>query len=128
MNYWGQMWAARSQREYSRFEKLREKNPMPTPAGFTATVPSVTRALHPRKLVIYRDNTWQHCEDPSIIINYRFIAISYRQRDVFERGTDEEGKKRGGAEKPLYRVDPCNHLAVRDASLLARSRMFGEID
>ena len=67
---------------------------MPTPAGFIATVPSVTRALHPRKLVIYRDNTWQHCEDPSIIINYRFIAISYRQRDVFERGTDEEGKKR----------------------------------
>ena len=94
MNYWGQMWAARSQREYSRFDKLRESSPMPTPAGFIATVPSVTRALHPRKLVIYRDNTWQHCEDPSIIINYRFIAISYRQRDVFERGTDEEGKKR----------------------------------
>ncbi|KIM52320.1 hypothetical protein SCLCIDRAFT_1164341 [Scleroderma citrinum Foug A] len=90
MNYWGQMWAARSQREYSRFEKLREKNPMPTPAGFTATVPSVTRALRPRKLVIYRDNTWQHCEDPSIIINYRFIAISYRQRDMKKGKREEE--------------------------------------
>ena len=94
MNFWGQMWAARSQMEYSRFEKLQAKNPMPTPAGFNATVPSVTHALRPRKLVIYRDNDWGHCEDPSIIINYRFIAISYRQRDVFEHGTDEEGRRR----------------------------------
>ena len=99
MKFWGQMWAARSQREYSRFEKLREKNPMPTPAGFTATVPSVTHALRPRKLVIYHDNDWEDCEDPSIIINYRFIAISYRQRDVFERGTDEEGKRRKQKQK-----------------------------
>ena len=99
VNFWGQMWAARSHREYSKFEKLRENSPMPTPAGFIATVPSVTRALHPRKLVIYRDNSWQHCEDPSIIINYRFIAISYHQRDAFERGTDEERKERGGKQK-----------------------------
>ena len=93
MNYWGQMWAARSHREYSKFDKLREINPMPVPSGFKAAVPSVTRALHPRKLVIYRKETWEHCDDPNIIINYRFIAISYCQRDVFKRGSDEGGKQ-----------------------------------
>ncbi|KAL4069969.1 hypothetical protein V8B97DRAFT_1967277 [Scleroderma yunnanense] len=102
MNYWGQMWSARSQREYSIFDRVRERNPMPVPAGFSATVTSVTRALHPRKLVIYRDNGWEHCEDPSVIINYRFIAISYRQRDVFERGTDEEGKKKEEEQKTRF--------------------------
>ena len=93
MMYWGQMWAARSHMEYSKFDKLREMNPIPIPSGFEATMPSVTRALHPRKLVIYRNDVWEHCEDPNIIINYRFIAISYRQSDAFERGSDEEGKK-----------------------------------
>ena len=93
INYRGQMWAARSHREYSKFDKLRDINPMPIPSGFEATMPSVTRALHPRKLVIYRNGFWEHCEDPDVIINSRFIAISYRQSDVFERGSDEEGKK-----------------------------------
>ena len=93
MNYWGQMWAARSHMEYSKFDKLREINPMPIPSGFKATVPSVTCALHPRKLVIYHKGVWEHCKDPNTIINYRFIAISYRQSDVFEHRTDEEGKK-----------------------------------
>ena len=102
MNYWGQMWAARSHREYSKFDTLREMNPMPVPSGFKATVPSVTRALHPRRLVIYRNDVWEHCEDPGIIINYRFIAISYRQSDVFERGNDEEGKRKEEEQKKRF--------------------------
>ena len=96
MCYWGQMWAARSHMEYSKFDKLQDINPMSIPLGFKTTVPSVT----PRKLVIYRNNVWEHCEDPDIIIKYRFIAISYS--DVFERGTDEEGEKMGKEQEKTF--------------------------
>lgn len=102
MSYWGQMWAPRSTREYSIFDKLLQKNPMPTPANFSTTVKGVTHALHPRRLAIHGESGWYHCEDPAIIINYRYVAISYRQSDVFQRGVDDEGKKREEEQKKQF--------------------------
>ncbi|KIO02804.1 hypothetical protein M404DRAFT_1002035 [Pisolithus tinctorius Marx 270] len=102
MSYWGQMWAARSRREYSIFDRMVEKSPMPTPANFSATVKSITHALRPRRLAIYGENGWYLCENPDIIINYRFVAISYRQSDVFQRGSDDEGKKREEEQKKQF--------------------------
>ncbi|KAI6030840.1 hypothetical protein F5J12DRAFT_803325 [Pisolithus orientalis] len=81
MSYWGQLWAARSRREYSIFDKMVEKSPMPTPADFSA---------------IYL------CDNPDIVINYRYVAISYRQSDVFQRGFDDEGKKREEEQKKQF--------------------------
>ncbi|KIN93330.1 hypothetical protein M404DRAFT_1009027 [Pisolithus tinctorius Marx 270] len=102
MSYWGQMWAARSRREYSIFDKMVEKSPMPTPADFSATVKSITHALRPRRLAIYDESGWYLCDNPDIIINYRYVAVSYRQSDVFQRGFDDEGKKREEEQKKQF--------------------------
>ncbi|KIO02799.1 hypothetical protein M404DRAFT_147221 [Pisolithus tinctorius Marx 270] len=72
---------------------------MPTAADFSATVKSITHALRPRRLAIYGESGWYLCDNPDIIINYRYVTISYRQNDVFQRGFDDEGKKREEEQK-----------------------------
>ncbi|KAI6040160.1 hypothetical protein EDC04DRAFT_3111559 [Pisolithus marmoratus] len=94
VRYWGQMWAARSHREYSIFHNLACKSPMPTPANSSVTVKSVTHSLHPRRLAIHGESGWNLCEDLDTIIHYHYVAISYRQSDIFQLGTDDEGKMR----------------------------------
>ncbi|KAF9225011.1 hypothetical protein BS17DRAFT_61481 [Gyrodon lividus] len=94
MRYWGQLWAARSPREHSTRLKELIGHEMPTPAGVSVTTRSITHALHPRILVVYGEKGWSMTDDPDVIINEPYIAISYRQSHVFQRGTDDEGKRR----------------------------------
>ncbi|OAX36813.1 hypothetical protein K503DRAFT_857760 [Rhizopogon vinicolor AM-OR11-026] len=78
----GQLWAARSSKEYSSRVVLEgEKIP--------------THTLYPRVLIILdrEKNVWEHCEDRETIIRTRFIAISYRTVDAFERGSNENRDK-----------------------------------
>ena len=78
----GQLWAARSSKEYSSREVEEAEIP--------------THALYPRMLVILdrKRNAWVKCEDRERIIRTRFIAISYRAVDAFTRGPDEEKEKK----------------------------------
>ncbi|OJA10097.1 hypothetical protein AZE42_07527 [Rhizopogon vesiculosus] len=78
----GQLWAARSSKEYSS---------RVAPEGETIC----TKTLYPRVLVILdrEKNVWEHCEDRETIIRTRFIAISYRTVDAFTRGPDENREK-----------------------------------
>ncbi|OJA19646.1 hypothetical protein AZE42_06652 [Rhizopogon vesiculosus] len=78
----GQLWAARSNMEYSS-RVVEEWDTIPT------------HTLYPRMLVILdkKTNEWVHCVDREAIIRTRFIAISYRAVDAFTRGPGEETEK-----------------------------------
>ncbi|KAG1730190.1 hypothetical protein EDB19DRAFT_1929477 [Suillus lakei] len=82
----GQLWAARSSREYSL--RVNEK-------GASEEKNIRTRTLYPRLLMIRNpnQNEWVPCTDRDIIIRTRFIAISYRADDAFTRGPGEKEEK-----------------------------------
>ncbi|KIK75483.1 hypothetical protein PAXRUDRAFT_487742, partial [Paxillus rubicundulus Ve08.2h10] len=94
MRYWGQFWAARSSKEHSTRLKELVGHEMSTLAGVPVTTRSITHALHPRILMIYGQNGWCKTENSHDIINEPYIAISYRQSQVFQRGIDAKGKER----------------------------------
>lgn len=102
MGYWGQMWAARSSKEYSTYTRDIIGYEMPVPTGYEVSLKRVTHALHPRRLAIHGSDGWYFCEDRNTIINHPYIAISYRQSDVFQRGTDDEGMKREQEQKARF--------------------------
>ncbi|KIJ16520.1 hypothetical protein PAXINDRAFT_168605 [Paxillus involutus ATCC 200175] len=102
MRYWGQFWAARSSKEHSTRLKELVGHQMPTPAGISATTRSITHALHPRVLIIHGEKGWYKTDSSDVIINEPYIAISYRQSQVFQRGTDPAGKKREQEQKQKY--------------------------
>jgi hypothetical protein len=81
--FWGQLWAARSSKEYSSRTKAKEEQNIPT------------HSLYPRLLVI-REPTrdeWSSCTDPDTIIHTKFIAISYCAADMYTHGPNEESEK-----------------------------------
>ena len=51
-----------------------------------------TRALYPRQLIIYdeQSNIWSPCEEEEIIVQTDYIAVSYRQSDFPNRDKLEE--------------------------------------
>ena len=80
--FWGQLWAARSSKEYSSRAK-DEVQRIPT------------HSLYPRLLMI-REPTrdeWSVCIDPDTIIHTKFIAISYRAADFYTHGPNQENEK-----------------------------------
>ncbi|KAH7923822.1 hypothetical protein BV22DRAFT_557711 [Leucogyrophana mollusca] len=103
LRYWGQLWAARSPREYSVRMKELEGHELPTPAPITDPK-SITHALHPRQLMVYDPSReeWSITFDKSIVAHQPYIAISYRQSDVFDRGEDEEGKRKEEEQKRTF--------------------------
>jgi hypothetical protein len=82
--YYGQLWVARSPREYS----LRKAQLGAEP------VHEITHSTHPRRLVIYdpASKSWHVCSDPSIIKQQKYVAISYRYEDIIPPGTAEKDK------------------------------------
>jgi hypothetical protein len=73
-----QLWEARSRMEHS--SRVKEAVEMNTR----------THASYPRILMIRTTNGWVQCADRDIIIQTRFIAISFRRVDAFARGPDEK--------------------------------------
>ena len=80
--YHGQLWVARSPREYS----LRRVQLGAEP------VREITHSLYPRRLVIYDDTSrsWQVCSDPDMIKKRKYVAVSYRYEDIVPKGRDDE--------------------------------------
>ena len=79
----GQLWAARSSKEYSSRTKDKKGQTIPT------------HSLYPRLLMI-RDPTgdqWSPCTDPVTILHTKFVAISYRAADVYTYGPNQERAK-----------------------------------
>ena len=81
--FWGQLWAARSSKEYSSRTRDEEEQNIPT------------QSLYPRLLMIREPagDEWSACEDPDTIIHTKFIAISYRAADIYTHGPKEESEK-----------------------------------
>jgi hypothetical protein len=102
MRYWGQLWAARSPREYSTRVKELAGHGMPLPTGKTVTTRSITHALRPRRLAIHGEKGWYITDNENDIITHPYIAISYRQNHVFERGKDDEGRRREQQQKDRF--------------------------
>jgi hypothetical protein len=77
--FWGQLWAARSQKEYSLRTAEQHHRIMQLPKDHKGDVHSVTHAAHPRQLIIYDGKQWGPCTDVSVLARINYIAISYRQ-------------------------------------------------
>jgi hypothetical protein len=81
--FWGQLWSARSSKEYSsRTGDGEEQN-------------ISTHSLYPRLLMI-REPTrdeWSACIDPNTIIHTKFIAITYSAADMYTHGPNQESEK-----------------------------------
>ncbi|KAI6147219.1 hypothetical protein BKA82DRAFT_1002023 [Pisolithus tinctorius] len=115
MYYWGQLWASRSQKEHSAFEKAEEhpkhvppraasncitrllrrrklEDDLPsTPAVITSPPESTAHGFYPRRLVIARDdNHWEVCDDHDKIARHRYFAVTYRQSDILKHGKEED--------------------------------------
>lgn len=79
--FWGQLWAARSEREYAiRMAELHGQR-MALPEGHQGDVHTITHAAHPRQLIIYDGKYWQPCTDVKVLARTYYLAISYRQAD-----------------------------------------------
>ncbi|KAH0835411.1 hypothetical protein J3R83DRAFT_9031 [Lanmaoa asiatica] len=81
----GQLWAARSKKEYStRVEDEDNKD---------GNIP--THTLYPRLLMIRNPtgDEWSPCMDPSTIMSSKYIAISYPAADVYTSGPNEKREK-----------------------------------
>jgi len=79
--FWGQLWAARSQKEYSlRIMELHGR-PMEVPVGLNGDSHSITHADYPRQLIIYDGRDWLPCTSPEVLMRTNYVAISYRQSD-----------------------------------------------
>ena len=79
--YYGQLWAARSPREYSlRTERLGVE-----------PVHEITHAPYPCRLIIHdpASKSWYVCSDAAIIKQQKYVAISYRYDDIVPEGVDE---------------------------------------
>ena len=88
MKFWGQLWAARSGREYSLRLSSSEKGEINSAiaipsAGVDLKKTVKTHAAYPRQLMIYdeRENVWMPCTDPKSNIRINYLTISYRQAD-----------------------------------------------
>jgi hypothetical protein len=81
--FWGQLWAARSSKEYSSRTRDGEEQNIPT------------HSLYPRLLMI-REPTrdeWSACIDPNTIIHTKFTAVTYRAADMYTHGPNQESEK-----------------------------------
>ncbi|KAI6030839.1 hypothetical protein F5J12DRAFT_311823 [Pisolithus orientalis] len=115
MYYWSQLWAARSQKEHSAFEKAEEhpkqvppkaasncithllrrrklEDGLPsTPPVITSPPESTAHGFYPRRLVIVRDDgRWEVCDDHDKIARHRYFAVTYCQSDILEHGKEED--------------------------------------
>ena len=79
----GQLWAARSPKEYSSRTKDKKEQNIPT------------HSLYPRLLMIRESNgdQWNACTNPDIITRTKFVAISYCAADVYTNGPKREKEK-----------------------------------
>ena len=82
--YYGQLWVARSPREYS----LRKARLGVEP------IHEITHSKHPRRLMIHDpvSQSWQFCSDPDIIKQQKYVAVSYRYEDIVPKGTAKKDK------------------------------------
>ncbi|KAI9569782.1 hypothetical protein HD554DRAFT_447622 [Boletus coccyginus] len=76
----GQLWAARSPKEYSSRTKDKKEQNIPT------------HSLYPRLLMIREPggNQWKACTDTDIITHTKFVAISYCADDMYTDGPNRE--------------------------------------
>ncbi|KAN0080196.1 hypothetical protein V8E55_009762 [Tylopilus felleus] len=88
--YYGQLWAARSPRDYS----LRRARLGAEP------VHEITHSTHPRRLVIYDSDSrsWNISDDANIIKQQKYIVISYRYDDIVPKGTPHQDPSRPALE------------------------------
>ncbi|KAI9569780.1 hypothetical protein HD554DRAFT_447535 [Boletus coccyginus] len=79
----GQLWAARSPKEYSSRTKDKKEQNIPT------------HSLYPRLLMIREPSgsQWNACINPGIITRTKFIAISYSASDMYTHGPNQEREK-----------------------------------
>ncbi|KAH0831057.1 hypothetical protein J3R83DRAFT_13580 [Lanmaoa asiatica] len=95
--YYGQLWAARSPREYS----LR------TARLGVEPVQEITHSTYPRRLII-RDpesTSWYICDDPNIIKQQRYVAVSYRFEDIIPRDVHREEVELGFKREFITKVE-----------------------
>jgi len=79
--FMGQLWAARSKREYSiRMTEIYDR-PMDLPDGNAGDVYTITHASHPRQLIVYNGEDWVECTSSHVLTVTNYLAISYRQSD-----------------------------------------------
>ncbi|KAG1896216.1 uncharacterized protein F5891DRAFT_1054794 [Suillus fuscotomentosus] len=77
----GQLWAARSPREYSLRARAGEDD---------VRVRHVTHALYPRILVVFDGNTrsWERVDVEAVARRRPYVAVSYRYADVIKFGRE----------------------------------------
>ncbi|KAI6144554.1 hypothetical protein BKA82DRAFT_1001843 [Pisolithus tinctorius] len=117
MCYWGHLWAARSQKEYTVFEsgeerrkrapsravsvansitrllrprQKRKDDPPSMAPAITSTPESAPHSFYPSRLVILRDDVWEICDDHEKIARHHYFAVTYRQSDILESGRGED--------------------------------------
>jgi hypothetical protein len=86
--FWGQLWIARSDKEYSMHKaQLHGPSSMPLASGNTRDNQKITHAPYPRKLMIYNSKsaTWSGCIDPTALINANYMAVSYYNADFIDK-------------------------------------------
>ena len=76
--FWGQLWAARSEKEYSLRVPGRGLLLRPDHKG---DVYSITHAAYPRQLIVHDGTNWRVCIDPNALARMEYIAISYKNSD-----------------------------------------------
>ncbi|KAG9309197.1 hypothetical protein JVU11DRAFT_10911 [Chiua virens] len=79
----GQLWAARSRKEYS--SRFQEGNEQSIPI----------HSLYPRLLMLHdaTKDQWIPCTDPDTIIRTKYIAISYCAADIYSHSHNPEREK-----------------------------------
>ncbi|KAG1797111.1 uncharacterized protein HD556DRAFT_274706 [Suillus plorans] len=82
MRFIGQLWAARSPREYSLRARAGEDD---------GHVRRVTHALYPRILVVFDEDTqgWTRVDDEAVVRRKPYVAVTYCYPDVINSGGTE---------------------------------------
>ncbi|KIK92279.1 hypothetical protein PAXRUDRAFT_584706 [Paxillus rubicundulus Ve08.2h10] len=117
--YYGQLWAARSPTEYA----LR------TAQVGDESVYEITHALHPRRIKIYNagSESWEICSDPHRIRHQRYVAISYRYKDIISGMVDDTERHRLEGEF-VVKVETVMHSLGETAYWLDFEMIYGPVD
>ncbi|KAG1718663.1 uncharacterized protein EDB91DRAFT_1184439 [Suillus paluster] len=94
MRFVGQLWAARSPKEYSLRSRIGEEN---------GRVRRITHALYPRFLMVYdrQARTWKKVNVEAVAVRKPYVAITYSYYDMTTSGGGEEVIKRRSQEATL---------------------------